>query len=38
MMILLIAGIVGFFIVQALIDYRCKQEPGAAMCQRAQKS
>jgi Tfp pilus assembly protein PilE len=38
MMVLFIAGIVGYFVIQKVVDYRCSQDPSASMCQRAAKS
>jgi hypothetical protein len=37
MTVLLVAGIVGYFVIQKVIDYRCKDDPTASLCQRAAK-
>lgn len=38
MVVLLVAGLVGFYVIRAVLDYRCKDDPTASMCQRATAS
>ncbi|MBK4737241.1 hypothetical protein [Noviherbaspirillum pedocola] len=35
MVVLLVAGLVGFYVIRAVVDYRCKDDPTASVCQRS---